>query len=141
MLFRTLGLCLLFFSTFSFATGRSPAVEDFVGIEVDQADAAPQGTEILYNLEKDMSGIEKAEKKPIAQKAVKSSSSEAPFSPAAILGIMIILGLPIVTWLLVLHHLRTKATQESMANIEVLEKYRKDREEGRRLETSKRKAS
>ena len=38
------------------------------------------------------------------------------------------LGLPMLVWFMVMSHLKKKASLESASNIEVLEKYRKERE-------------
>ena len=127
MLFRTLGICLLLISTLSFAQGRKPAVEDFVGIEIDHQEVTPQGTESLYNLEQDLKGLEDKKNKPATkQNAVISESKN--WSMTTIFGISLVLGLPLAVWLLIMSHMKKKASLESASNIEVLEKYRKERE-------------
>jgi hypothetical protein len=138
MFFRSLGLCLLLISTFSFAQGRKPAVEDFVGIEVEEALVTPQGTESLYNLEQDLNRIE-AKNKPKIQAPSEVNPAETNYGPSAIFGFSMVLGLPLVIWFLMMGHLKRKASAESASNIEVLEKYRKERE--RKSEKSARKAS
>lgn len=138
MVFRTLGLLILLISTASYAQGRRPAVEDFVGIEVDQPQVLPQGTESLYNLEQDINKIE-AKKNQTAKAAPSEIVPSQPFGTGAIFGISIFLGLPMAVWFLVMSHLRKKASLESASNIEVLEKYRRERE--KKSEESIRKAS
>lgn len=138
MVFRTLGLLILLISTASYAQGRRPAVEDFVGIEVDQPQVLPQGTESLYNLEQDINKIE-AKKNQTAKTTPSEIAPSQPFSTGAIFGISIFLGLPLVVWFLVMGHLKKKASLESASNIEVLEKYRRERE--KKSEESIRKAS
>ncbi len=126
--FRTLGFVLLIITTTSFAQGRKPAVEDFVGIEVDQPQVLPQGTESLYNLEQDLSKLEAKKKSTAKQAPVTEIIPEQPLNISTIFGISIIFGLPLVVWFLVMSHFKKKASQESASNIEVLEKYRKERE-------------
>jgi hypothetical protein len=126
MPFRTLGLIVLFVSTASFAQGRKPAVEDFVGIEVDQAEVTPHGSEVLFNLEQDIKEIEAQKNRP-ALKQPQITESKG-FGTTTLIGIGLILGLPMFLWLLMMNHLKKKATLESASNIEVLEKYRRERE-------------
>ncbi len=139
MVFRTLGLCLLLFSAVSFAQGRKPAVEDFVGIEVEEAQVTPQGTESLYNLEADLNSLEEKKKNPPAEIKAQIAAPSKPWSTTTLFGISLIVGLPLLMWLMVMSHLKKKASVESASNIEVLEKYRKERE--RKVEDSIRKVS
>lgn len=141
MHFQLLAIFLLLSSGLSFANGRSPAVEDFVGIEVDQPDT-PHGSEVLYNLEKDVSKIETVRKEgPVEVMAKEKAPEQSPWSPSAFFGIAFILGLPFLTWSLIMHHLRRKAIMESASNIEVLEKYRREREEAKKKDDVSRKVS
>lgn len=136
--FRTLGFLIVLLSTVAYGQGRSPAVEDFVGIEVDQPQVLPQGTESLYNLEQDMNKLE-ASKSPAPNLTVPEESNSS-FNPTSIIfGVSIFLGLPLVVWFLIMAQLRKMAAVESASNIEMLEKYRKERE--KKNETSSRKAS
>jgi hypothetical protein len=114
-------------SAVSYAQGRKPAVEDFVGIEVEESDVAPQGSEALYNLQQDISKIEDKHKEP-AKAPELTKPSEPTVTPTFIFGIALALGLPLTVWFLMMAHLKKKATAESASNIEVLEKYRRDRE-------------
>lgn len=139
MIFRTLGLCLLLFSAVSFAQGRKPAVEDFVGIEIEEAHVTPQGTESLYNLEADMNRLEEKKKNPPAKITAEITAPAKPWSKSTLFGISLVVGLPLLMWLMVMSHLKKKASVESASNIEVLEKYRKERE--RKVEESIRKVS
>lgn len=139
MIFRTLAVCLLLISGLSFAQGRKPAVEDFVGIEVDQGEATPHGSETLYNLEQDLNKIH--EKKDQPQQKITSAPASTPtnWNMTAVIGISLLLGLPMIVWLMMMSHLKKKASLESASNIEVLEKYRKERE--KKSEENIRKAS
>lgn len=129
MPFQTLALLLLLVSGASFAVGRSPAVEDFVGIEIEEDHVAPQGTESLYNLEQDIQRIEAQPKhKPAPKVEAAKAPAEAPSSASMVFGITLALGLPLMTWFMVMAHLKKKATLENASNIEVLERYRKERE-------------
>lgn len=127
MIFRPLALFLVLYSGISFAEGRKPAVEDFVGIEIEESRVAPQGTESLYNLEQDLDKIQSRRNKP---EQTKSNLTEVnkDWSGTTLLGITLILGLPLITWYLVMSHFKKKASIDSASNIAVLEKYRKERE-------------
>ncbi len=136
--FRTLGFLIFLLSTAVYGQGRSPAVEDFVGIEVDQPQVLPQGTESLYNLEQDMNKLE-ASKSP-APGLTAPEDLSTNFNPTSIIfGVSIFLGLPLVVWFLIMARLRKMAALESASNIEMLEKYRKERE--KKNEASIKKAS
>lgn len=125
-MFRTLGLAAsLLACSLAFAQGRKPAVEDFVGIEVDQEQLAPQGTESLFNLEQD---IQKFETKKPEAKVSEASRTPMEWSFKAIAGIVMALSLPLFIWFVAMNRLKKKASVESASNIEVLEKYRKERE-------------
>lgn len=129
MVFRALTLSFLFLlSGLSFAQGRKPAVEDFVGIEYEEKRVAPQGTESLFNLEQDIHKIEAQKNKP--KKVAEMKHEEAkPWNMSVIFGISVALGLPMMIWFLMMSHLKKRASLESASNIEVLEKYRKEREQ------------
>lgn len=135
MHFRLLGLSLLLSTSFAWsAPGRAPAVEDFVGIEVEQVEGTP-GNESLYNLEQDVGRIQKADGKKEASSRPQGSkvktSEKVPWDLSTFLGVLFIMGLPLVSWMFVLNHLKNKASAESASNIEVLEKYRQEREAAR----------
>jgi hypothetical protein len=141
MCFRLLTFAILILSFQTLA--RSPAVEDFVGIEVEQIEATPHGSETLFNLEQDLQKIEIVRQNgpiEVATPPLKAAPAE-PMSAGAIFGIALILGLPLISWLLVMNHLRQKATIENASNIEILEKYRKQRELSKKETEEARKAS
>lgn len=138
MAFRVLGLSLILMSVTAFANGRKPAVEDFVGIEVEHTEATPTGSEVLFNLENDLNQIEaKRTQAPSKIQSPKQESSE--WSLTTILSISFFVSLPVLIWLMMVNHLKRKASVESASNIEVLEKYRKERE--KKSEENIRKAS
>lgn len=141
MNFQTLGLIFLLFSGQSFANGRSPAVEDFVGIETEHMEKAPQGTESLFNLEQDIQKIETVKNEKKAPSTVQLPEAETPTGASTVFGMVFLMSLPILTWMLVMNHLRQKASRESASNIEVLEKYRKQRELAKKQEEEIRKVS
>lgn len=129
MVFRTLALSLLFISTLTYAQGRKPAVEDFVGIEIEQAEnATPNTSDALYNLEQDLNKIEAEKHKPVQKITSAPAPTSTNWSVTAIIGVTLLLGLPMLVWLMMMNHLKKKASVESASNIEVLEKYRKERE-------------
>ena len=131
MLFRTLAFSAILISGFSFAQGRKPAVEDFVGIEVEEAaeNATPHASEALYNLEQDLNKIHENKTAEPAKKIVSAPApTQTGWSATAVIGLSLLLGLPMLMWLMMMNHLKKKASVESASNIEVLEKYRKERE-------------
>lgn len=138
MLFQTLALCLLFLTSDSFAQNRSPAVEDFVGIEVEHPESTPQGTEPLFNFEQDLTKHANNQNRPENLSTTKTPKAWSIFS---IIGVTLGLGLPIIIWLMLMGHLRKQASIESASNIEVLEKYRKERELHKKGQESVRKVS
>lgn len=138
MAFRILGLCFILMTVTAFASGRKPAVEDFVGIEVDQKEATPTGSEVLFNLENDLNQIE-AKRKEVPVKIQAVTSVESSWSATTVIALSLFAALPIFIWFMVMTHLKRKATVESASNIEVLEKYRKERE--KKSEEATRKAS
>lgn len=142
MFFRTLGLCLLFVSVAAFAQGRKPAVEDFVGIEIDQPEVTPQGTEPLFNLEQDLSKHVVAKTaEPNAKANSSSHQIRSEMSLTSVIGLTLAVGLPLIMWFMILSHMRKRASVESASNIEVLENYRKTREQNRKSEDSIKKVS
>lgn len=136
--FRLFVLSILLISTLTYAQGRKPAVEDFVGIEVSEEKVTPRGNETLFNLEQDISKIEAEKDKPLVKKAPVATSPSG-LGALTIMAITLGLTLPALVWFMVMSHLRKKASVESASNIEVLEKYRRDRE--KKTEDSVKKAS
>ncbi len=142
MYFRALGFTLLVLTQVSFAQGRKPAVEDFVGIEVDHPEATPQGTEVLFNFEKDMDKFEDKKGQPLnSAKTDTSIQNEKPNTLTTVFAVSFILGLPALIWFLMMNHLRAKAKVEGASNIEVLENYRRQREEAKKAQEDIRKVS
>lgn len=142
MYFRALILTLVVFSQAGFAQGRKPAVEDFVGIEVEEPAGAPQGTESLFNFEKDMDKFQETKGQPLkSTKTDTSIQSETPNTLTTVFAVAFILGLPALIWFLMMNHLRAKAKVEGASNIEVLEKYRRQREEAKKAQDEFKKVS
>jgi hypothetical protein len=144
MPFRALIISVFILSGFSDAHARKPAVEDFVGVEVEQVESTGNGP--LVNLENDLQKIEIVQatapmvievKAPEGRVQVESTS----WSTTALIALIFILALPVVAYLIVVGHLRQKASIEAKSNVELLEKYRKEREKTRRQEEEQRKAS
>lgn len=127
MTFRGLAILLTLFTTVATAQGRKPAVEDFVGIEVEESQIAPQGTESLFNLEQDIKVIEAQKDKKSYPKQVLAPEP-SNWSATTVFGVTLAMGLPMIVWLLMMSHLKKKASLENASNIEVLENYRKERE-------------
>ncbi len=127
----------------AFARGRGPAVEDFVGIEVEQADGTPPGTEGLFNFEKEIDKFEMRKVDPTAKipNATLVSNSEGPNDFTAAITLAFLIGLPGLIWFFMMNNLRQKAHMESASNIEVLEKYRREKQEAKKAEEALKKAS
>ncbi len=134
---RVLGLTLLLGSTTALAVDRKPAVEDFVGIEVNEPAATPQGTEPLFNLEHDLNKMNEAQVRASHKKAPVFRPEAPSMGVSGYLVVVAILGMPMVSSFLILNHLRQKAKAESHSNIEVLEKYRKQKELARAKDEQK----
>lgn len=147
--FSTL-LILFTFLTTSAAFSRGPAVEDFVGIEVEEpAHTTPQGTEILFNFEKEMrdhkvqgetvQGNDLTVRTPSESSVITSASPTSSYSmgSSTLMGVIFILALPFISWLMVMSHLRRKAGAASADNIAVLDQYRKNREQSKTEEIKK----
>lgn len=143
MFFRTLGFMLLVVTQVAFAQGRGPAVEDFVGIEIDHPAGTPQGTEGLFNFEKDMDKFEKTKGQAFnsAKTDTSAPAQEGPSPVTTAVTVAFILGLPAFIWFMMMNHLRQKAQIESASNIEVLEKYRIARQEAKKAQEEYKKVS
>lgn len=140
MFFRTLGFMLLVLTQPTFAQGRGPAVEDFVGIEIDHPAGSPQGTEGLFNFEKDMDKFEKTKGQAFSP-AKTDTAAESPSPVTTAVTVAFVVGLPAFIWFLMMNHLRQKAHIESASNIEVLEKYRRERQEAKKAQEEFKKVS
>ncbi len=84
MYFRTLAFTLLVLSQVCYAQGRRPAVEDFVGIEVEHPENTPQGTELpreqkvyltLRKIFQSMKILKSSQKKPVGLKQIAKSKN------------------------------------------------------------------
>jgi len=144
MPFRDLALFILFLSGIAMAQGRKPAVEDFVGIEVEQVERT--GTDTLVNLENDVQKIEIVQSAGPKQFEAgtdysKHGNDESPWGPLSVIGLIFTIALPVLSYLMLMHHLRKKASIESASNVELLEKYRKQREQSKKLDEDNRHAS
>ncbi len=141
MSFRTLGFMFLIITQVAFAQGRKPAVEDFVGIEVDQPEGTPQGTEGLFNFEKDIDKFEhtKGSSSGVVTAVNTKTQDSSDLTTALVIAFM--LALPGMIWFLMMSNLRQKAKIESASNIEVLEKYRRERQEAKKAEEAFKKSA
>ncbi len=141
MYFPSLGLILLLASQLSFAQGRKPAVEDFVGIEIETPQTTPQGTEGLFNFEKDIGEYQKV--KDNTAKLVKENPATETTNNnlSATAAVLLILGLPGLMWFLIMNQVRQKAQLESASSIEVLENYRKEKEANKKTQEDYKKVS
>ena len=102
-------LTLTLTATGSFA--RGPAVEDFVGIESETPDVTPEGTEALFNFEQDVAKYQnqppkKSEAVIVHHPTSKMAQQTQAWPVSAWMGVFVILGLPVVTWVLTMRHLK-----------------------------------
>lgn len=130
------------------APGRSPAVEDFVGIEIEEPKTSPADQGTLINLERDLQELEKVEAKAYVAKAeaprehvMAENNQFIQWNVTNLVAWTLLLGLPLLSWFMAVSHLRKKASIENASNIEVLEKYRRERERARKKEEEFRKVS
>jgi hypothetical protein len=141
MHFRLLATFLILLSQYSFAQGRKPAVEDFVGIEIEDQESIPQGTEGLFNFEKDMETYKSPKKKEVSKTTTTDFSSHSSMGLLSIMAIAFIFCLPIASWFMAMNKFRQKAKEATASNIEILEKYRKEKEVARKAHEEIKKAS
>jgi hypothetical protein len=149
MKFHTLALvCLVLSANVMAAPGRSPAVEDFVGIEIDEPKTSPADQGSLVNLERDLQELEKIEAKAYVANAVTpkehvmaQDNQFIQWNVTNLVAWTLLFGLPLLSWFMAVSHLRKKASIENASNIEVLEKYRRERERARKKEEEYRKVS
>lgn len=118
-------LCFLVVNSQSLLA-RGPAVEDFVGVEVEETHRTPHGAELLYNLERDMSLIAKIDAPP-AQTTTAQNYQNKAWTTSAIFTLVTLLGLPLLIWSGLMSYFRKKSAQEHASNIEILESYRKQK--------------
>jgi len=118
---------LFFLFSFPLSYARGPAVEDFVGVEMEGPDSPPQGTEGLINFEKEMNDFSSNQKKTTnpTMSSVQNSPSN---SVSAYLGYAVILLLPLISWMMMLNHLKSQAREKNAANLQILENYRREKE-------------
>lgn len=129
MIFRLFSALIFIFSSSLFASGRGPAVEEFIGVDIEESKVTPRGDEALFNLEQDIHKIEevKIQSKSSHQLAKNNTSLENP-SKTFLWGVILGLGLPLSLWLMIMSRLKKKASIESASNLEILENYRKAKE-------------
>jgi len=92
------------------AHARKPAVEDFVGIESETPDVTPQGTEALFNFEKDVTAHAQRPIEPVIRRQQASTTTTSSWPVTAWFGIATVLALPFITWLLTMRHLKQAQT-------------------------------
>lgn len=141
-------VCFVLSASAMAAPGRSPAVEDFVGIEIEEPQTSPGDQGTLVNLERDLQALEQIEAKAYVASAdaprehvMESPNQFVQWNATNIIAWTLLLGLPLLSWFMAVSHLRKKASIENASNIEVLEKYRREREIARRKEEEYRKVS
>jgi hypothetical protein len=120
-------IIFLFLFSFSLSYARGPAVEDFVGVEMEGPDSPPQGTEGLINFEKEINDFSSNKKKTINQ-TMFSAQNTTNNSVSAYFGYAVILLLPLISWMMMLNHLKSQAREKNAANLQVLENYRREKE-------------
>jgi hypothetical protein len=109
------------------AWARKPAVEDFEGIETQQPEVIPQGTEALFNFDKDIAhqvGQKKAVIRNIEHIPVTRFEDQNTFPWAGVMGLLTLLALPLASWFST-----TKKFYEKMPPVSSLEDFRKKESE------------
>lgn len=142
-------VCFVLSATAMAAPGRSPAVEDFVGIEIEEPKTSPSDQGSLVNLERDLQQLEKIEAKAYvagttntpAEHVMAEENQFIQWNVTNLVAWTFLLGLPLLSWFMAVSHLRKKASIENASNIEVLENYRRERERARKKEEEFRKVS
>ncbi len=126
MIFQVFFLVFGFILNCGAAPGRAPAVEPFMEIEVQQKTERSLGNEVLFNLEQNSTNNK-------TTRSVSPSDTQinlfTTWNFSTALGLIIILGLPLLSWFLVMNHLREKAQEQSASNIQILSKYREEKEQ------------
>lgn len=107
----TLSLVLLLLTLMAHA--RKPAVEDFVGIEPETQNVVPSGTESLYNFADDVKDYQKTgPRQPVVRYTLDQPSMQAPGSTTSSFslwfGIGFVLALPMITWVVMARHLKSR---------------------------------
>lgn len=109
--------------TLSGAHARGPAVEDFVGIDIEEQDLTPAGTHALFNFEQELNqaGTQARTQALIVKTELRAAAPQTETSPwSQWFGILVILSLPVVTWSLTMKHLNKKVDVELPDNVTVL---------------------
>ena len=132
-------LCFLLVNSHTLLA-RGPAVEDFVGVEVEENHRTPHGAELLYNLERDVSLIAKIDV-PETKTATSQSYQNKAWSTSAVFTLVTLLGLPLLIWSGLMSYFRKKSAEEHASNIEILENYRKQKESSAETKEENRKVS
>lgn len=117
--------------TLSTASSRGPAVEDFVGVEIEQPDLTPAGTHALFNFEQELT---EAKTEPstaqamITKTPLRAAAPASETSPwAQWFGIIVILALPVVTWSLTMRHLNQRTEEVLPDNVAIFPVRSKDK--------------
>ncbi len=111
--------CVVSFSSWA----RKPAVEDFVGIETPEPEVIPQGTEALFNFDKDIAQKDlprKAVIKNIEHVPVANFEEKSTFPWAGLMGLLTLLALPLASWFTT-----SKKIDETLSPVSTLDDYRK----------------
>jgi hypothetical protein len=143
MYFRALTISIIFISQLCYSQGRKPAVEDFVGIEIEHPEESPQGTETLFNFEQDISKFESPREQKNSTNATQKPivTQDQTVTKTTALALTFFLSLPAIIWFIMMKNLKHKAQVASASNIEVLENYRREKEKAKKAEDELKKAS
>lgn len=94
------------------AWARKPAVEDFVGVDVDQPEVVPSGMETLVNFDHEVSNFKpvptKVVVRPQAQAGHPAPATSTSHSSTFWFGVAFVLCLPMITWGAMARHLRKR---------------------------------
>ena len=132
---HTLIILLLFLISFqSWAQNRSPAVEEFIGIDYVESHKDELKKTPLFNLERDISLINKEttgtlSQMPLQGRSHHSENTENFFERNISIVATFFLSLPILMWLTFIMKLKLRSRLEKDEQLTVLNEYRKKKDD------------
>lgn len=113
------------------AIARSPAVEDFVGIEVEETKVIPDGSEVFFNLEKDVKNI--SENSSPQPKGITTSQKESKDIQILVL-FLAVLSLPAFLWWQMMSKLKKNLSSIEKENVHDLKSFRDQKDKNQDID-------
>jgi hypothetical protein len=113
------------------AIARSPAVEDFVGIEVEETKVIPDGSEVFFNLEKDVKNI--SENSLPQPKGITTSQKESRDIQILVL-FLAVLSLPAFLWWQMMAKLKKNLSLIEKENVHDLKSFRDQKDKNQDID-------